>query len=66
MPNKTYTASRRVGGKAGPGKRRITVILPVADFVALRTLADERHHTIGGEAAALIALALQVKREGGE
>ncbi len=59
MANRTYLASKRRGGKAGPGSKRVSVTMGGADFEALRAIADQRHQTIGGTAADLIAFALR-------
>jgi hypothetical protein len=62
--NRTYPASKRRGGNAGPGSKRVSVVLRDADFEALRALADQQHQTIGGTAEDLIEATLKADAEG--
>jgi len=62
MANRTYLASKRRGGNAGPGRKRVSMVLHDADFEALRALADQQHQTIGGTAADVVRAALKTTK----
>lgn len=61
MANTSYMASRRNGGRAAPGSRRVNVTLHDQEFEALRQRADASHKGVAGEAADLIRVGLMAE-----